>query len=123
MDKVVIAKLGVEGGGVTIFGHRVDGVWSFWQQGTAMYLDENDDEDWRSWTTEPVPELPLALPEEWSMMYPSEVHPEFVEQFRREYERCLAMQDRGRAMRSQHERWQELLGICPPRRRRADDRH
>src|SRR5262249_5475478 len=88
MDKVVIVGMGVEGGGVTIYGRRTDGVWSFWQEGSSMDLDENDDEVWRGWSSDPVSDLSAALPGKWWMMYPTEVHPEFVTQLRREYERC-----------------------------------
>ena len=63
MDKVLIADIGVEGGGVTIFGKMSESVWSFWTEGTSMDLDENDDEVWRSWSSEPVSgcSLPLRL--------------------------------------------------------------
>ena len=57
MDKVVIAGMGVEGGGVTVYGRRAGGVWSFWQEGSSMDLDENDDEVWREWSSDPVPDL------------------------------------------------------------------
>jgi len=110
MEKVVIVGMGVEGGGETVYGRKSNGVWSFWQEGSSMYLDDNDDEAWRSWTADPVPELSLALPEEWFMMYPTEVHPDFVPQLRREYERCCGDQPSNRrAGRWKQERWQELL--------------
>jgi hypothetical protein len=110
VEKVIIAKMGVEGGGVTIFGHRVGSLWSFWQEGTSMYMDENGDEVWPSWASVPVSELALALPDEWYMMYPTEVNQEFVVPLRIEYERCNSSQvDGGRAGRSQHKRWLRLL--------------
>ncbi len=80
MDKVVIARMGVEGGGVTIYGRQVDGAWSFWQEGSSMDLDENDDEVWRVWSSDPVSALSAALSDKWWQMYPKEVHPEFVAQ-------------------------------------------
>ena len=48
MDKVLIADIGVEGGGTMIYGRQLQGVWSFWTEGTSMDLDENDDEVLRS---------------------------------------------------------------------------
>jgi hypothetical protein len=42
MDNVVIVKMGVEGGGVTIYGRQTDGIWSLWNEGVSMYFDEND---------------------------------------------------------------------------------
>jgi hypothetical protein len=33
MDKVVVAEIGVKGGGVTIYGRQRDGVWSLWRGG------------------------------------------------------------------------------------------
>jgi hypothetical protein len=44
MDKVLIAEMGVEGDGITIYGSQSDGVWSLWTESTSMDLDENDDE-------------------------------------------------------------------------------
>jgi hypothetical protein len=108
MDKVVIAGMGLEGGNVTIYGRRVDGVWSFWQEGSSMNLDENDDEVWRGWSTDPVPELSLALPGQWWKMCPTEVHPEFVSQLRGEYERRWAA-EASRSTRSFLGLWMKAL--------------
>ena len=47
MDKVAIVEMGVEGGGITIYGSQSDGVWSFWTEGSSMDLDDNDEEVWR----------------------------------------------------------------------------
>jgi len=93
---------------VTIYGRQVDGVWSFWQEGSSMDLDENDDEVWRGWSTDPVPELLVALPGQWWMMCPTEVHPEFVARLRGEYERCRAA-EASRDTPFWHGRWMELL--------------
>ena len=83
MDKIIIARMGVEGGGATIFGARADGVWLFWQKGSSINFDDNDDEVWRSWSSDPVSELSAALPDRWWQMCPIKVHPEFVAQLRR----------------------------------------
>jgi len=106
----VIVEMGVEGGGVTIYGRQVEGVWSFWREGISLCLDENEDEDWRSWTSDPVSDLSLALSDKWYMMSPIEVHPDFVAQLRSEYERCRETQTSGGCMTGfRHERWRELL--------------
>jgi hypothetical protein len=68
--------MGVEGGGTTIFGTQAEGVWSFWTQGTSMNLDENDDEVWRSWSSEPESSLDLVVPHDWPVFYPSKIHPD-----------------------------------------------
>ena len=47
-----------------------------------MYFDENDDEAWKPWSTEPVAQLTDALPKSWWLMYVLYVHPDFVEQLR-----------------------------------------
>jgi hypothetical protein len=110
VEKVVIVEMGVEGGGVEVYGRLTDGVWSFWREGSSMYLDENDDEAWASWISDPVTKLSLALPDEWSVMYPIKVHPDFVAQLRNEYVCCHAARTSGDPAGSrQHVRWQELL--------------
>jgi 16S rRNA (cytosine1402-N4)-methyltransferase len=88
VDKVLIADIGVEGGGTTIYGRHSEGVWSFWTEGTSMDLDENDDEVWRSWSSEPVSSLDLVLPDEWHRFYPVKIHPDFLEWFREAYEKA-----------------------------------
>ncbi len=110
MDKVVIVKLRFEGGGVTICGRQTDGVWSLWKEAGAMYFDENDEENWRFWSSDPVSELSELLPKEWWMLSPIEIHPEFVAPLRREYERCLAAGG-GNARGFRHDRWSRLLSI------------
>ena len=47
-----------------------------------MYLNENDDEDWRSWTTEPVDSVRVALQSvaedgSWFFFHPITIHPEY----------------------------------------------
>ena len=108
MDNVVIHRIGFEGGGVTIYGRQTDGVWLLWNEGVSMYFDENDEENWRCWSSDPVSELSELLPKEWWQMSPTKVHPEFVAPLRREYERCLAAGG-GSTRRSRHERWSKLL--------------
>lgn len=110
MDKVVIVKMGFEGGGVTICGRQTDGVWSLWKEAVSMYFDENDEENWRCWSSDPVSELSELLPKEWWQMAPTKVHPEFVAPLPAEYERCLGAGG-GNVPRFRHERWRRLLSI------------
>src|SRR3954447_5803984 len=89
-EKLVVARIGVEGGGSTIYGRQSDAGWSFWTEGTSMDLDENDDEVWRSWSSEPVTRLDLLLPKDWPIFYPLEIHPGFLAWFRQAYEKARA---------------------------------
>ena len=81
-EKEKVLEIGVEGGGATIYRTPLEaGGWQFHVEGTSMYLDENDDEGWRSWTREPVQtirEALLAVAEDgsWVFFYPISVHPE-----------------------------------------------
>ena len=114
MDKVEIARMGVEGGGITIYGRNSEGVWTFWSEGTSMDLDENDDEIWRSWSPEPVSSLDLVVPKDWLMFHPSMIHPDFVGWFREAYERersILPEGQRGYQDEHRHARWHEVLGL------------
>lgn len=113
MDNVVIHRIGFEGGGVTIYGRQTDGVWSLWNEGVSMYFDENDEENWRCWSSDPVSELSELLPKEWWQISPTKVHPEFVAPLRCEYERCLGAGG-GSTCRSRHERWNTLLSSPDP---------
>jgi hypothetical protein len=88
MDKIRIVSMGIEGGGETIYAQKVDGMWSFWSEVSAMDLDKNDDEIWRGFSSDPVPTLSEILDGIWWKMYPIEINPEFREQLRQEYKRC-----------------------------------
>jgi hypothetical protein len=114
MDKTVIADLGVEGGGITIYGRQTDGVWSFWTEGTSMDLDENDEGVWRSSSSEPVDELDLVVPVDWLMFRPVTIHPEFVEWFRAVYEESrltLLEVQRRYHEKYRHRHWTKVLGL------------
>jgi hypothetical protein len=87
---MVVAKLGVEGGGVTILGICADGGWSFWQEGSSIALDANDEEEWQSWASQQSRDLSAVVPGDWPLMYPEEVHPEFVGWFRESYDAARA---------------------------------
>ncbi len=79
----LVLELGVEGGGAAI--HRTtlaSGGYQFHVEGNSLCLDENDDEEWRHWTTEPVGTVQHALrlidkDGLWILFYPISVHPEY----------------------------------------------
>jgi hypothetical protein len=114
MDKLVVAEIGAEGGGSTIYGRESGGVWSFRTEGTSMDLDENDDEVWRSWSSESVGSFDLALPKDWPLCYPVGIHPDFVGWFRAAYEGAranLPEELRGYQAEHRHLRWADILGL------------
>jgi hypothetical protein len=114
MDKVVIAEIGVEGGGLTIYGTQSDGVWNFWTEGTSIDMDENDDEVWRSWSSEPVNSLELVVPQDWPLFSPIQIHPKFVEWFRENYDEAvlnLPEDQRRYQEKHRHGRWLHVLGM------------
>ena len=86
MDKILVADIGLEGGGTTIYGRQQDGIWSFWQEGSSMGLDDDDNEFCSSWKSQPVQDLSLALPHDWPMFYPSKINTEFLDWFRNNYD-------------------------------------
>jgi hypothetical protein len=80
-----------------------------------MDLDENDDEVWRSWSSEPVSSLDLVVPKDRTMFYPSKLHPDFVAWFREAYEkaRTTLSEDQHRYQdKHRHEHWLEVLGMA-----------
>jgi len=112
-DKVLVAKIGVGGGGQSVHGERCNGGWSFWTEGTSMDLDENDDEVWRSCSSDPVAELDLVLPREWPLFYPLAIHPEFLAWFREAYEKArstLSPEMRVSQENHRHGEWLRILG-------------
>jgi len=79
----LIVHLGVEGGGATI--HRTPraaGGYQFHVEGSSLSLDENDNENWREWTLEPVETIQEALgcvekDDLWIFFHPILVHPDY----------------------------------------------
>jgi hypothetical protein len=114
MDKVLVAELGVEGGGCSVYGREAEGSWSFWREGSSLDFDEDDEEVVRSWATEPVPDLWLAVPKEWPLYYVLKVHPDFRAWFREKYESARASLDpslKETQAEHIHPRWAEILGL------------
>jgi hypothetical protein len=96
MDKVTIAEIGVEGGGVTIYGIQSQGVWTFWTEGTS------------------VSSLDLVLPKDWPLFHPIEVHPDFVDWFRSNYDnvRGSLPEDQRRSQeKHRHGHWMQILAM------------
>jgi|GEM_PF-5613686 len=115
---IAILSLGLEGGGCRIMGRQGADGWVFWQAGTSMDIDLDDNETWRSFKTEPVPTLAEALPKGWCFCYPLRVHKDFIERVREEYERTKSLRAKRRRreagfrehLDSVDERWREVLG-------------
>jgi hypothetical protein len=82
-EKELVLELGVEGGSATVYRTAlVYGGWQFHVEGSSIYLDENDFEDWRSWRSEPFLSIEEALESfakdgSWVLFYPVTVHPDF----------------------------------------------
>jgi ADP-ribose pyrophosphatase YjhB (NUDIX family) len=83
-DKILIASIGGEGGGATIYGRQTDNAWAFWREGSSM--DADDIDIWIPYRSEPVPELDEALPHWWMNASPMEINPSFIPWFRERYE-------------------------------------
>jgi hypothetical protein len=114
MNRVLIAAMGVEGGGVTIYRSHSQGVWKFWTEGTLIDLDENEDEVWSSWSSNPVSRLDDVLPKQWPVFHPVKIHPDFLDWFRAEYDKVrtsLFGDQRRYQEEHRHARWLEILGI------------
>jgi hypothetical protein len=110
MDNILILSIGGEGAGADIYGAHEGSDWTFWREGACMDFDENDEEVWRSYTTEPVSDFLSALPMHWWMLCPTDPpHAAFVDRLREEYARCCKTMDENFFPRLQRERWTEAL--------------
>jgi hypothetical protein len=115
VDKVIIARLGLEGGGATIFGRVVGDRWGFWQGGFSITLDADDNEEWRTWESDSAADLSAIVPAKWPLMFPSDVHPDFVGWFREHYEAARASLSEcewAYQARSPHSDWREVFGLA-----------
>jgi hypothetical protein len=78
-----------------------------------MDLDDNNDEVWRSWSSEPVNSLYQVLPKDWPIFYPSNIHSYFVGWFLANYDeaRSTLPEDQGRYQeKHRHGHWMQILG-------------
>jgi hypothetical protein len=113
VEKVIVARLGLEGGGVTIFGRVVEGPLVFWQAGTSIAMDADDNEEWREWESDSSINLSAVVPGNWPLMSPREIHPAFVPWFRRHYDAARAsLRDDLRAYQagSRDREWRRVFG-------------
>ena len=112
MDRVLVLKIGCEGGVAGVYGREEGGVWTFWQEGSSWGLwGPNDEEETRTWRSEPVPSLAQALPRDWFRLLPVEVNPHFRAALLLEYTIARGgpcfQPDVGEVY--QHERWLAAL--------------
>jgi 8-oxo-dGTP pyrophosphatase MutT (NUDIX family) len=110
-DKILIASIGGEGGGATIYGRQTDNTWAFWREGSSM--DDDDIDIWIPYRSEPVPELDEALPPWWMNAYPTEINPSFIPWFRERYEQhcknASVFPENSYCSNRDRERWLEIL--------------
>lgn len=78
MPKIEIVRIGTEGGGGTLFRDDESGSAVFWFKGSQMGLDENDDEMWIPWLTQPSDSLAAALPRNWQIFIMRDIHPDYA---------------------------------------------
>lgn len=89
MDKVTVAELVVEGGGITIFGQEIEGRWLFWEEGSSFGLDENDEEEYRHWESERKESFEELIPKDWPGFRPVLIHPDFVSWFAERFDQAV----------------------------------
>lgn len=85
MDKIIIAKMGIEERINIIYSQRVNDVWSFWREEVAIDLDENDNKSWLHSESPHVIDLLDALPKIWWRMIIYHVHSDFEQQLRQAF--------------------------------------
>lgn len=92
---VLVATLGVEGGGSDIV-RRPDagGGHAFWVEGSSWGIDADDNEFVREWKKGPARGLEEALElvrggGEWVLFYPMDVHPDFGPELFALFERAV----------------------------------
>lgn len=103
--KESVLKIGVEGGGLDLFRFKTsDGKWYFCTEGSSISLDDNDDEEWISWKTEPVESLAegigsFKLGYQIFHFQPILIHPEIRAELKRYLENLyesLSTEEKGR---------------------------
>lgn len=114
MDKLLIAILGLEGGGFAVYGKRSETGWLFWRESTSMDLDENDDDIWHAFSSDPVRSLDLVLPDGWTSYFAVELHPDFRDWFRNAYDKARTMppnDPRTHLDERRHQNWLHALRL------------
>ena len=83
MDKERVLAVGTEGGGASVFRTPLGtGVWQFHIEGTSIGMDDNDNEEWRSWQSKPFQTIEEAVRSisangDWLFFYPTSIHPDY----------------------------------------------
>ena len=113
--KVIIVKVGVEGGSLTLWGRKQAGRWSFASETSWSFDDDAPSEPpaplrWvRSWA-----EALAALDQHpWATFYADEVHPEFREPVREAVEARLAAAPES-SRENARPRWDTVLEPASP---------
>lgn len=81
--KELVLSIGCEGGGAEVYRTALaSGGFQFQVEGSSMFLDDNDEEGWRRWESEPVETIQAALRSisadgSWIYFSPIMVHPEY----------------------------------------------
>jgi hypothetical protein len=113
MDKVLVVVMGLEGGSISVYGRQKEGIWSFWREHCFMVgLDKDLNDVWEGSASEPVRDVALAVPDEWPLYYPGEIHPAFLDWFRNNYDKAcsrLVETHQNYQWQSKHGQWMRLL--------------
>lgn len=111
--KVIIVKVGVEGGSLTLWGRKQAGRWSFATQSSWSLDDDGDAVAPRSkrlqWVSSWSDALAALDAHPWAQFYAVEVHAEFRAQVRQAVEARLAA-GRDTWGDDSRGRWNECLG-------------
>lgn len=111
-EPIKVVRLGAEGGGAEIMATVKKGVWSFWQEGSFMDFDKDDNEIWRKFKTDPVGSIGEVIEDEWWFYYPRDPHPAFVPSLRDWYQDAfekLSETDKQKHSEFQAREWQEMF--------------
>jgi|GEM_PF-2322189 len=119
VTKELVLDLGVEGGGASIYRILlVSGGYQYHTEGSSMFLDDNDEEGWRSWTTEPVGNVQAALhsicPDgSWINFCPITVHRDYRSTIWLEVEKNLSarMNAPGRSRQQTFHQWKQACSL------------
>lgn len=120
-NREVILEIGCEGGGATVFRSVTGNGIVYVVESTSMGLDENDDEEWHSWSDPPRTSLgeaveSIARDDEWILFHPISIHPDHCSEVwslvnaasKRLVER---RPDLANGLKRRAERWQRVCNV------------
>ncbi|MGZ4997473.1 MAG: hypothetical protein ACXV8J_06540 [Methylobacter sp.] len=81
--KILIVKIGGEGGGASVYARQLGDALVFWHEGCSWDVDNDF---WSDYHSQPVTDLENALPSWWMNAHPAEIHPLFIPWFREHYQ-------------------------------------